>query len=69
MLYQTFPIPVGATELTVMPEIGPDVAGRTIGVAILHGAVILGSSGVIVDGCGPITVGTWAVDQGVAPHD
>jgi hypothetical protein len=67
---QSFPIAAGATEATVMPTVGNDVYGRTLGVQLLHGPVIVGVSTVLVnDLCAPITVDSWAVDQGVAPHD
>ena len=67
---QTFMVPVGATELTVMVDVGAGFAGRTVGVRLVHGGVIVGiSSAAVHDTCSTITVDSWTVDQGMAPHD
>jgi hypothetical protein len=72
LTFQSFLVPVGATQQTVTVDVSPQfVLGRSVSVTLLHGTVVLASSGTgpLRDTCTAIAVDSWAVDQGVAPRD
>ena len=67
---QKFPVPAGATQMDIPVDVSHFAFGMSLGITITHGNVIVmnGQTDPVRD-CAPLRIGSWLVDEGVAPHD